>query len=286
MAEIALETVGRIHFLGGTVYGDVAITSKFQLNFTEIHLALKAYEKTRIRFPATHVSGEFFGGEEVSRVFSESYLHYRNEIVLNEEGHVNSNTIRVPFSIRIPIEAPPTFRCEMARVEYTLEARVISPHAPDHTAMIPLIVRDAVGQINSNPIIRQEDWLTLMLDSDSFCIEQPLRGKIMIPSIAGVDGVDFEIILTEEAMADNQSREMSYPVVIGHLVKEDITKETWIGFEFDIERNVQPSISGKLFSASYDLKAILRKRLGIDRSLTIPIRIVHCQTSSNQDVAF
>ena len=135
-------------------------------------------------------------------------------------------------------------------------------------------------------IIEENSGLTVKLGTDYFCIGNTLSAKIKVDSSVRMRGVRFEIITNESARANEVSHTRRYTTISGYLKEKEIKRGDWTGIEFDLKKDVLPSMNGALFDIRNDLRITLDVPFGLDIITTIPINLVFCTSGGQSEVTF
>ncbi|MFW9848895.1 MAG: hypothetical protein ACFFF4_07125 [Candidatus Thorarchaeota archaeon] len=279
MADIHIETSQTEQTVGGILTGNVLISSKFHFIYSQILLTLRIREVTRVEdYPSGTTATKF--------IYKETHLVYNREYQIAEEGEVRNETQRVPFSIRLPPECPPTFQGSMCDVEYMLEVKILSNRSPLHKYETKIIARERLEEIAPRPVLKEGDMFSVHFDTDTFCISKPLKGKLILLEDLHFNGVSFEIWNTEEAFADNHKSIKTNPTLKGYLESDRIKRDNWTEFEFDLDSSIPVSTMGSNFQSSNELHVKLDATFHLDEDIRIPINLVYCYGARHTSVDF
>ncbi len=279
MADIHIETSQTEQTVGGILTGNVLISSKFHFIYSQILLTLKIREITQVEdYPPGTTAAKF--------IYKETHLVHKKEYQIANKGEVRNGTQRVPFSIRLPPEGPPTFQGSMSNVEYTLEVKILSDRSPIHESETKIIVRERFEEIPPRPVLKEGDWFSVHFDTDTFCINRPMKGKLILLEDLHFNGVSFEIWNTEEAYADNHKKIITNPTLRGYLASDKIKKNSWTEFEVELDPSIPVSTMGSNFQSSNEIRVRLNATFHLDEDIRIPVNLVYCYGFRHTSVEF
>jgi len=253
-----------IHFYnGGNITGFVHIESHESFTCDVLHLILHANEE--IRF--TQKSG---------KEWSETTKHFQKDIVLGRDKIMNQGTTRVPFSIEIPYDAPPSFNGHLGRCVYTLEIRMITNISEIQSDTREIWVRSNISMRNPNPIHISKNSADVQFEKDLFCIGEQISFNFKLLEDTRLTSLNIELHRTETAVVGIIEGTWSRKVERMTAEIDNLDLMKGINVEFDTFLLKVHTYQGKNLHHDLYLHLKFGTLLKEDKTIIIPITLVEC----------
>lgn len=274
--EIALKS--REVFSGELIEGAIVFSTEEEVMARDVRVALEGEERTRVRSSRP--------GLDRLILPSMGHIDQRREIpgverILTEKRRIAPPGTRIPFSLRAPVNALPSYASRFSRISWVLKARVSKHPPPDllQIAEVTMLSRgvDTETQIAMTP---EGAAVSLSLEVEG-CNVQPhahIAGWITISELKRKPReITIEMLAHEVARARSrgwQEIEVKDTLLAKQRVfmKEEVVAGARKAFNLKAPGDLPPSYRGEWSSVDILLRAVAKIPLRPNISVTIPLR--------------
>ena len=244
----------------------------------DVRVALEGEERTRVRSSRP--------GLDRLILPSMGHIDQRREIpgverILTEKRRIAPPGTRIPFSLRAPVDALPSYAGRFSRISWVLKARISKDPPPDllQIAEVTMFSRgeDTEAQIAMSP---EGAAVGLSLEVEG-CKVQPdahITGWITISKLKRKPReITIEMLAHEVARAKSrgwQEIEVKDTLLAKQrvFVKEEMVVGARKAFDLDAPGDLPPLYRGEWSSVDILLRAVAKSPLRQNISVTIPLR--------------
>ncbi|MDH5362744.1 MAG: hypothetical protein OEY99_04885 [Aigarchaeota archaeon] len=265
-------------FSGELIDGALVFSTEEEVMAREVRVALEGEERTRVRSSRP--------GLDRLILPSMGYIGQRREIpgverILTEKRRIEPPGTRIPFSLRAPVDALPSYAGRFSRISWVLKARISKDPPPDllQIAEVTMFSRgeDTEAQIAMSP---EGAAVGLSLEVEG-CKVQPdahITGWITISKLKRKPReITIEMLAHEVARAKSrgwQEIEVKDTLLAKQrvFVKEEMVVGARKAFDLDAPGDLPPLYRGEWSSVDILLRAVAKIPLRPNISVTIPLR--------------
>lgn len=274
--EIALES--KEAFAGDFIKGLLAVSTEEEVVASDVRVLLEGEERTRIRssrpgfgrliFPSTGYTGE---RTDIPGV----------EDVIMAERRIEPPGARIPFNLRVPVDALPSYSGRFSHIRWVLKARMGVDPPPDLFQMAEVTVLSRAEDLEGRVAVTPEGaavGLRLEVEGGRVAPRAHVTGGITIGEVnRRAREIRVEMVAHEVARARSrgwQEIEVEDRLLLKQRVfgKEEMVVGARKPFDLEAPSGLPPMYRGEASSVDILLRAVADMRLRPNVSIAISLR--------------
>ncbi len=271
MRSINIVTTKTEYLAGEPVEGHLIINTDKAFKCNAVHVTFTGREHTRVVVQ----QGEHSTTYTDERV----YFKERQDLCGSEEFPVGET--RFPFRFNIPLDIPSSYSGHRGWIEYSLSGVVELSFAIDPKKKVNISVTGDM-EVSSHLTSAQKQTLEMdnspvmdvEIEEDCVTLGTPLRFGVRVASNVETSGIRAELVAKESVVAKGHRASSMKRLAKWYISPSELPRDIWIYGTIDTDHTMPVSIEKTLLKNETFLKVTLERRLRLDKSIQIPVRLI------------